>query len=447
MCGIFGLVLAKNTLTAPQVEFIRQATIVGQVRGDDGTGWILRNSDGDIDTYKKAMNGNDFLESRVGRKGESNLRYAQVVIGHNRKSTSGGDRDRDCHPYDYDNVVGVHNGGFPSTVLSRMDTTKATSAVDSSKFYAGLDAEENPLVTLKKLHLGSYVLVWIDKRTNTLCIARNKDRPLWAASSSSGMYFASEPFMLAWLMSRYGLDDKDSKLLELKEECLYKIPLDDPAKIVRSTYTPKIPTYASPPTRNYGNEVSSVAIASYKYIESLEELETAFPIYKDVADIVRENIAIIDRDREKKTAEDDNRIDVIITDVLPKNHNSNYPELRGYLQDVTNTGMVIPVTFPSLRDDGNHFNDKFISCEKDNCLFTVSATLTGIKLRVDGSLNLSAKFKVIWNQDSNVVIDDTTKAAAEEVRETLMYKVASWSYQEMTSMWSALKKAAVKTTH
>lgn len=462
MCGIFGAVALDGTLSYAQSNFLKAATITGQLRGEDGTGWITQAPNSDIRVFKRALCGNDFLLSLQGQQAAGLAIRSRLVIGHNRKTTSGRDVDMDCHPYEYDNVVGVHNGGIPYGALNRLDGTKNTIAdVDSAKLYAALNEVEDPIDVLKKIHLGSYALAWVDKRTDELLIARNKDRPMWASSGDEGLYFASEPGMLFWLMSRYGLDAKDSSIYEIQPEHLYRVSLDDPTSVRRTAYEAKAPAHTkSHTTRHYpsgGRAAGSGTDVWYngakntpvnQYCTDPAELSKRFPTLGFFADIVSENLdyvktAFVD----SKDQEDVGRkLDVIVTNVKPSTGGSTFPVLEGYVQDSTNSGIVIPVTFSAQKNDDFNFFGRYNKAMKDDEFFTVRGRINSIRTDAEGTAVILMKLLQVWDTQHNVIRDLDAVSAAEQVEEALKYnvKLSRMTSATLKAKWKALEKPATK---
>ena len=446
MCGIFGAI-TDRTLTNTQASFIKAATLVGQLRGEDGTGWIIQSHKAKPKVYKRALCGNDFLDTRIGRKATKQLLGAQVVIGHNRKTTSGGDNDYECHPYMYDNLVGVHNGGIPDAVLNRLETKDTIADVDSAKLYASLNATDNPLSVLKKIHMGTYALVWIDKRTNEVCMARNGDRPLWASSSKDGMYFASEPGMLFWLMSRYGLQNKDSKLLELKEEHLYRIPLDDPAKIRRTKYTATPPVYpartgyVSKPTNKswYNNKPAPQFV---RWATSISTLRTEYPALSYIADILEENVDEVNKAYDVEV-DNPRRFDVYVTDVQARGTNISFPNVSGYVADVTDSGIIIPVTMPAVKDEGFDFIKRFARAQKSSTLLSYRAKMSSIKVQADGTVIIFVQPITVWDDNNNIPKNAATSLACAEVVDQMNPPPATPMPAILLEMWNKLTTKVV----
>ena len=474
MCGIFGAVSSKGPLSRQQMDFIRQATITGQLRGEDGTGWILQTPAGEVTSYKKAMTGTDFLESRIGRKGMRDLNKAQAVIGHNRKTTSGSDTDGDCHPYDYDSLIGVHNGTLPPHILNRLDKGDPVARVDSAELYAAIDKADDPTVVLNKLHMGSFALAWIDKATNEICLTRNDERPLWASSGDDGLYFSSEPGMLFWLMSRNGLEAEDSKLFSLKPNFLYRIPMDKPAAVKRQKYEPKAPVYTAPKNRGNRNKADNKSKGGlapvttnslpkdetksdwynqgkeksqhYRYMQDHTLLGRAFPCLDYYTAIIDTNLNLIHEEYKTKEKPDGGgkptRLDMVVTDVQPRDQNAMYPNIYGFLQDSTEADHVVPIALTAVKDDGYDFVERFERAEKKGKHFTVRCNIASIRICADSSLVVYGTIVNVWDNRHNVEKTDDTSLAGLEAIEAATTLVNELPYKECEAMWDKLESGA-----
>ena len=469
MCGIFGAVSLDGVLSPDQRKFIHTSTHVGQVRGEDGTGWILYNKNDGTNIYKRAVCGADFLGTHQGQLAESSLRRASIAIGHNRKTTSGNNRDIDCHPYQYDNVVGVHNGGIPSVVLNRLEFKNPVADVDSAKLYAALNAVENPVDVLSKIHTGAYALVWLDNRKDVMHIARNGDRPMWAASGDKGLYFASEPGMLFWLMSRYGLQAKDSKLFELDPLHLYTIPFDKPSKVGRDEYKIDMPTYnhgpqggtaaASQPGNDargwFTNRGGAGDHMEYKFIHTVGGMSHQYPVLKYAQGILESNIDAINRqideDSKKKGTHDPLRrnrvlhLDVVVTGVVQRSGNPKYPDIVGYVSDVTNSDLTIPVQLLAVKDNGEDFLKRYKDALKNDELFMLRGVVRNIRVHASGTIVLAMGLVTVW-EGWTEEIDDEVQLRSLEVDEATAETAAAFTAVQLKEMWAELRKPVTLPT-
>ena len=139
----------------------------------------------------------------------------RLLIGHNRYATQGGVTKKNAHPFEFDHVVGVHNG----TLKARYGLKHNNYAVDSEQLYANID-EDGEKVVIPKVE-GAYALVWYDKENEQLKVIRNKERPLHYAFSACGkkVFFASEAWMLGVALNRNNY--KHRPIQEIQDDQLY----------------------------------------------------------------------------------------------------------------------------------------------------------------------------------------------------------------------------------
>jgi len=236
MCGIFGVVSARQAVPACNVNFMKDAFLTGQVRGTSGTGMFTVNRGKHVVHGALAGNASKFLEDKRMKKVIGSIHNSVAMVGHNRFTTSGDDVDDHCHPFAFGDIVGVHNGGIPEHILKKIDPDDSHD-VDSGRLYAAISRVEDPIDVLKQVSAGAYALVWYDKRRNAMLMARNGGRPLHVAETMDGLFFSSELGMLTWLMGRNrvgGITKMD--LGSLDQMTLYEIPLDDTSKIKATPY-------------------------------------------------------------------------------------------------------------------------------------------------------------------------------------------------------------------
>lgn len=222
MCGIFGVSSTKN-LVLKEKDFIKQCTFVGTLRGKDSTGLTLIDTDGDWETYKRALAGPDFAVSSTGQSAYNALNNACAVIGHNRAATRGVVANGTAHPFDFDRLVGCHNG----TLHTNRGLTVTSMPVDSINLLATLnkevkDADLNGYTDILKDLNGSYALNWYEYDTGFMYFVRNDQRPMHYFIEKEGetLFWSSEKEMLHWVLSRCSIKHDYDKLIELPEHTL-----------------------------------------------------------------------------------------------------------------------------------------------------------------------------------------------------------------------------------
>lgn len=328
MCGIFGM-LRNNTMGVHSENFIEQALLQGQIRGSDGTGVALINRDKSCDFYAEAVPASSFVKSEKASKLLSGVGNALGVIGHHRSMTRGKNVDEHCHPFQFGDIVGVHNGSVPDSVLSTI-MPKSAHPVDSARIYQAIAAANDPIDVLKELNIGAYALVWYNTTERTVYMARNADRPLHVLEGENCLLFASELGMLSWLSGRNSCHQEGARLSQLNTHTLYGFPIEDLSSVFASAYTATTPkhtpySYSHDWSNDYSNytrrrysqntqDVWGIEDDAYEYTlyapnndrapEPLPSVSavtygglthaiTAFPSVVDVANIMRDNMVII----------------------------------------------------------------------------------------------------------------------------------------------------------
>ena len=210
MCGI---VCAAGLLTAEEEKIFKFLLILDTVRGEDSTGIAGVSVNGDVLVSKAVGTPYDLFPMKLTERVFT--AHNRLLIGHNRYATQGGVTKKNAHPFEFDNVVGVHNG----TLKARYGLKHNNYAVDSEQLYANID-EDGEKVVIPKVE-GAYALVWYDKENEQLKVIRNKERPLHYAFSACGkkVFFASEAWMLGVALNRNNY--KHRPIQEIQEDQLY----------------------------------------------------------------------------------------------------------------------------------------------------------------------------------------------------------------------------------
>ena len=191
MCGLTGI--AGKTDIKLREAFV-DMLLVTQLRGRDSTGVFTVNAK-DETKLAKDVGPPDSLFDRKSFD-QALWGVPKIMAGHCRSKTIGDNTRENAHPYDFDDVIGMHNGTLRSHYQMEGYDYKKT---DSHALYSLIDkygVEE----TVRKLDPdGAWALVWWDKVDNRLNFLRNDKRPLWFAwtKDKTAMIWSSEPWMFS----------------------------------------------------------------------------------------------------------------------------------------------------------------------------------------------------------------------------------------------------------
>lgn len=251
MCGIIVYLSTETAYDKQMHSLLHNMLWIDTIRGDHSTG-IIYQVDKEVDYYKKAVPGYDFVELPVPAKILSDHNKTRFLIGHNRAATRGNVNSKNAHPFEMSHIIGVHNG-----TLSNHHTLTPNGVnyqVDSQHLYHAI-AEEGSKKVLPKVD-GSFNLVWHDSSDNTIHICRNKDRPFTFAKvkGKETMIGASEKDMLKWLMKRHGYEIEFCWTPENNVEYIFE--QNDGCEVLRYKHEIKHeefkrPVYTPPTISNY----------------------------------------------------------------------------------------------------------------------------------------------------------------------------------------------------
>lgn len=229
MCGHVGI--------AGKLDFKDEATmkrllIYDYFRGPDSTGFAALRNNGDTKIVKIASHPLDLFDMKKFAEALSG-HNSSVFLGHNRLATKGVVNGVNAHPYQYDHIIGAHNGTLDYSSWRALEEELGEKFdVDSQAIIAAI-AKLGIEKTVPLLQ-GAWALVWIDTKEGTLNFLRNKERPFWYAYSKGfdKIFWASEWPMIeaATKLSTQGYElhsdpDKGYRFWATKEDWWYRFEI------------------------------------------------------------------------------------------------------------------------------------------------------------------------------------------------------------------------------
>lgn len=209
MCGLVGMMgPGVNTW---DLKVLGDLALVCSLRGTDATGilqgkatsWFGKD---ELEYFvEKTASDSSFFKWYHARHPEGNKRVMDRITDnffciHTRDASKGALTDENAHPFEFENIVGMHNG--------TLRTHKYHDDVKTDSELLFKDINDNGLLpVLKELNPGdAYALVILNKKDHTISFVRNEERPLFYCFHETRrvMYWASEKWMLLAMMGRNG---------------------------------------------------------------------------------------------------------------------------------------------------------------------------------------------------------------------------------------------------
>jgi len=216
MCGI---VAVFGDISVKAEQAFKQMLIFDSVRGLDSTGVAVISRQGEVSVVKEV--GNPFYVLECSRFEKAMKGGIKGLIGHNRAATTGRVLRKNAHPFETDNLVGVHNG----TITSKFDIPgHAPFDTDSEALFNCIDKDgvedTIPLVG------GAWSLLWYDVLNDEVNLLRNSERPMTFAFSKDRktLFCASEMWMILAACGRNGIEIGDVKSTTEDVHYTYALP-------------------------------------------------------------------------------------------------------------------------------------------------------------------------------------------------------------------------------
>ncbi len=221
MCGIVAMISRKtHGFYHSDLELMESLLLLDTLRGPDSTGLFTVMRDKSICMTKIGSHPLHLYQTAAWPKHKNKaVQHGKIIVGHNRKATSGAINSENAHPFHEENIVLVHNGMVRGGHKKMAETEVDSHAVCHAFNEKG--AEE----VLKTLD-AAFAFVWWDISKQKLFAVRNDERPLTLTTTEDLFILASEAWMPSVLLGRSNPSKKVLDQVVIEPGVLYEFGLD-----------------------------------------------------------------------------------------------------------------------------------------------------------------------------------------------------------------------------
>lgn len=228
MCGLVGFF---GDLSHQERRMFRTLLILDTLRGEDSTGVFIADQNGNYDLVKSvgvpfdlfyyANNLKEFgdqpklvvrnstfekvPEKFFDHSGVVDFTTPRLLMGHNRLATIGEINAETAHPFDFEHIVGAHNGTLNKSFLNKCKSVDLYT-VDSQVMFHELNETQSLDDLWAKLDGAAALTIW-HKETKSLNLIRNDKRPLFFIRSNDGkkIMWASKREFIVFVLNHHSV--------------------------------------------------------------------------------------------------------------------------------------------------------------------------------------------------------------------------------------------------
>jgi hypothetical protein len=121
------------------------------------------------------------------------------------------------------------------------------------------------------------------------------------------------------------------------------------------------------------------------------------------------------------------------------NRSTMFPDVWGYLQDETETGVLIPIKLSSTSESRWKLRERLQELEASESYPTLRIEILSIHVHADGTVIVTGDPVTLWDVENDVAKVDMPEDALKDIKEAQSLPDSKMTGEQYKAMWKSLE--------